>query len=152
MRKLYALAGAAMGLAMMASGGIAQEATTYGDHLGTIPVSNINRAKVSGLGSVSATLAGTTLTIEGDYAGLSAAATGVAVYAGSTGQMGVDQIKTSTNIGTIVAGGTEGTFSGTVELTEDQIALLNGNGIFVVVQTEANPDGEIRGWLVSGNG
>jgi len=153
MRKLYAtLLGAAVGLALAASSGVAQEAVRYGDHMGTMPAANVNRASMSGRGMVSATLADNTLTIEGTFEGLKSPATGVAVFAGETGQMGVDQVKTATNIGTIAAADVSGSFSGTVELTDEQIALLNGNGIFVVVQTEANPGGEIRGWLVSGNG
>ncbi len=65
--------------------------------------------------------------------------------------MGVDQTNSATLINTIAATGTEGSFSGAVELSAEQVEVLNGSGLFVVVQTAANPTGEIRGWLVAGN-
>ncbi len=146
------LAGAAVSLAMFAmpTASIAQEAT-YGDKLGLIPVSNTNRRSIGGTGAVNATLSGTSLNIEGTYRGLAADATGVGVYAGAAGVMGGDKIGEATLIETVAASGTEGSFSGTVELTAEQVEALNDNALFVVVQTAANPTGEIRGWLVAGN-
>ena len=124
----------------------AQEATTFGDKLGTIPVSNANRAEVAGTGYVTANLSGTTLTVEGEYEGLTAPATGATVYAGRLGEKGGEEV------GTLEASGdTSGTFSGTIELTEEQMEVLQASGMFVVVQTEPNPEGEIRAWLVAGN-
>jgi hypothetical protein len=124
----------------------AQDATVFGDKLGTIPVSNANRAQVSGTGYVSGTLSGSTLEIEGTYEGLTAPASRVALFAGRLGEKGGEEVATLEP-----SGDTSGSFSGTVELSEDQLAILQASGMFVVVGTEPNPDGEVRAWLVAGN-
>lgn len=132
--------------ALAASPLVAQEATVFGDKLGTVPVSNANRSKVSGTGQVTANLSGSTLTIEGTFEDLSAPATGVAVYAGKLGEQGAAEVAT------LEADNAEsGSFNGTIEVSADQMEVLQASGFSVVVLTEPNPGGEIRAWLVAGN-
>jgi CHRD domain-containing protein len=42
----------------------------------------------------------------------------------------------------------KGTVSGTVELTPDQIADLRNGRLYVQIQSERAPDGNLWGWLL----
>ena len=145
MRKAYLIAlGLMAGVAATAT--FAQDATVFGDKLGTIPVANTNRAQVAGTGYVTANLEGNSLTINGDFEGLTAPATGVGVYAGQMAELG------GTEVTVLEADAAEsGSFTGTIELDDAQKEILQASGFLVVVQTEPNPTGEIRAWLVAGN-
>jgi hypothetical protein len=145
MRKAYLLLlGLMAGVAATAS--FAQDATVFGDKLGTIPVANTNRAQVAGTGYVTANLSGNSLTITGEFEGLTGPATGVGVYAGKLAELG------ATEVTVLEADAAEaGSFSGTIELDDAQQQILQDSGFYVVVQTEPNPTGEIKAWLVAGN-
>ncbi|RUT32771.1 CHRD domain-containing protein [Arsenicitalea aurantiaca] len=133
-----------LGLAL--SGAVAQDATTFGDKLGFMPVADTNRPLIGGTGHVSATLDGSTLTIEGEFEGLRSPATVLAVHTGPMAQTGpeIAQIE-------IEGGATDGSFSGEIELDDEQLAMLQDNSIYVVVKSERNDTGELRAWLVANN-
>lgn len=95
-----------------------------------------------GSGNVTATLSGSTLTITGNYAGLSSEATGAQVKMGFA--MGVP----GDVIGALkVSGGMAGQVSGSVKLTAAQTAGLKKGGVSVVVLSAKAPDGNLWGWL-----
>ena len=115
--------------------------------LSPVPVDATTQTAITGLGSATATLSGTTLTIEGTYKGLQTAATTVKVF--ESPQRGLR--------GPLVAqfaagGGTSGTFSGTVTLTREQAASFAKGLLYVQLQSEKAPDGNLWGWLLAPKG
>ena len=112
--------------------------------LSPVPVDATTQAAITGLGSATATLAGTTLTVEGRYKGLQSAATTVRVFQsphrGLRGPL-VGQFA-------VAAGATAGAFSGTVALTREQATAFAAGLLYVQVQSEKAPDGNLWGWLI----
>lgn len=128
-----------------ATGAFAQNATTFGDKLGFMPRAATNQAFISGTGQVSATLEGSTLSITGEFEGMSGSVTGVSVHNAPMGQVGPEFATLEFD------GDNTGTFSGEIELTEEQLAELEDSAIYVVVQSDRSETGELRAWLVAGN-
>jgi hypothetical protein len=96
-----------------------------------------------GIGHVTATLSGSSLTVSGNYSGLSSAATDAHVKVGlAAGVPG-------TVVGDLkISGGTDGQISGTVKLTSAQAKVLAQGGVSVVVDNDkAGPLGTLWGWL-----
>jgi hypothetical protein len=116
--------------------------------LSPVPVDATTQAAITGLGSATATLAGTTLTVEGSYKGLQSAATTVKVFQspqrGLRGPL-VGQFA-------VGAGATAGVFSGTVALTREQATAFAAGLLYVQVQSEKAPDGNLWGWLLAPKG
>lgn len=100
-----------------------------------------------GIGHVSATLSGSTLTITGDYSGMNFEATDAHV------KLGLGKGVPGPVIGDLkVTGGTSGQISGTVKLSSAQVKALNQGAISVVVNnTKAGPFGSLWGWLAGNN-
>jgi len=100
-----------------------------------------------GIGHVSATLSGSTLTITGDYSGMNFNATGAQV------KLGLAKGEPGHVIGALkVTGGTSGQISGSIKLTSVQVKALNLGDISVVVNNEkAGEFGSLWGWLAGNN-
>lgn len=116
--------------------------------LSPLPVDATTQGAITGLGSATATLTGTTLAIEGTYKGLQTAATSVKVsqspQRGLRGPL-VGQFA-------IAGGGTSGTFSGAVTLTREQATAFAAGLLYVQLQSEKAPDGNLWGWLLAPKG
>jgi hypothetical protein len=115
--------------------------------LSPVPTDLAMQETIAGLGTATATLAGTTLAIEGTYRGLRSAATSVRVYEsprpGLRGPL----------VGEFASGGgTTGTFKGTLTLTREQAAAYAKGLLYVQVQSEKAPDGNLWGWLMAPKG
>lgn len=115
--------------------------------LSPVPIDATLQNTIAGLGAATATLAGTTLTVEGSYRGLKSAATSVRVYEsrkpGLRGPL-VGEFASS--------GGTTGTFTGTLALSREQAAAFAKGLLYVQVQSEKAPDGNLWGWLMAPKG
>lgn len=100
-----------------------------------------------GIGHVSATLSGTTLTITGDYSGMNFDATAAHVKLGlAKGEPGhvIGELK--------VSGGASGQITGSIKLNAAQIKALNLGDISVVVDnSKAGQFGSLWGWLSGSN-
>ncbi|HEX3753446.1 MAG TPA: CHRD domain-containing protein [Rhizomicrobium sp.] len=111
------------------------------------------RAERSGVGSVTATLDGSKLTISGTYEGLLGAPTGAHLFAGSApGVRGPKVADLSTTSNEHVASapgqnGTDGHFSGSAKLNRAQFALFRKGGLYVEIDSADAPDGDLWGWL-----
>lgn len=116
--------------------------------LSPVPVDATTQNTITGLGSVTATLNGTTLTLEGSYKGLQTAATTVKVFEspqrGMRGPL-VGQFA-------VAGGATSGAFSGTVTLTREQATAFAKGLLYVQLQSEKAPDGNLWGWLLAPKG
>lgn len=120
---------------------LAQDAMEFGDKLGPLPVDGNTRADISGTGTVSATLDGSTVVVDGTFEGLSSAATVAHLHFGAPGIAGppVVEIDVDTE--------TEGAVGGTYELNDEQREWLVNGELYVQIHTENNPGGELRAWL-----
>jgi hypothetical protein len=122
----------------------AQNAETFKVRLSPVPISVAMMSTIAGYGSLTATLQGKQLTIQGTFEGLRSPATTVQIHRGPKGIPGpaiVDLILTVTKA-------EKGSVSGTVELTPDQIADLRNGRLYVQIQSERAPDGNLWGWLL----
>jgi hypothetical protein len=100
------------------------------------------RANVVGIGNVSATLDGTTLTITGKFSDLASPATGAHL------RMGIAMGVPGPVIGELtVAHEPAGAISGKVTLNAAQIAALRQSAIYVQLESVKASDGTLWGWL-----
>ena len=121
----------------------AQTGGTYKARLTAVPADARTRPELPGIGSATATLAGSKLTISATFEGLKSPATTAqlhsAVAAGVRGPVIADLT---------ISHGESGMISGTAELTEPQLESLRKGGIYIQIQSEKAPDGVLWGWLL----
>jgi hypothetical protein len=120
----------------------AQNAETFKVRLSPVPINISMMATIAGTGSLTATLTGKQLTIQGSFEGLRSPATTVQIRRGPKGIPG------PAILDLMVTKAQKGTVSGTLELTPDQIADLHNGRLYVQIQSERAPDGNLWGWLL----
>jgi hypothetical protein len=114
-------------------------------HLSPVPINISMMATIAGGGSITATLQGKQLTIQGTFEGLRSPATTVQIHRGPKGIPG----PAIANLADLtVTKAQKGTVSGTLDLTPDQIADLRSGRWYVQIQSERAPDGNLWGWLL----
>jgi hypothetical protein len=91
--------------------------------LSPVPIDVTLQGTIAGLGAATATLAGTKPGLRGPLVGEFAS-----------------------------SGGTTGTFTGTLTLTREQAASFAKGLLYVQVQSEKAPDGNLWGWLMAPKG
>jgi hypothetical protein len=95
-----------------------------------------------GIGNVTATLSGSTLTVSGNYSGLSSEATAAHVKTGLAAGVPGE------SIGDLkITGGMSGQISGTVHLSSANAASLRQGGLSIVLDSSKAPQGNLWGWL-----
>ena len=120
----------------------AQGGEVYRARLSVVPLSVDMQANVAGLGQVTATLAGNRLTVTGDASGLRSPATTVAIHRGPKGIPGPAILQLT------VTKATNATISGSLDLNAQQVADLRGEQLYVQLNSERAPEGNLRGWLL----
>ena len=115
---------------------------TFKARLSPVPISISMMSTIAGNGSLTATLQGKQLTIQGTFEGLRSPATTVQIHRGPKGIPGPAILDLT------VAKAEKGTVSGTLQLTPDQIADLRNGRLYVQIQSERAPDGNLWGWLL----
>jgi hypothetical protein len=142
-RILLHIAPMALAALLLSAALLAQSGETYRARLSAVPADARTRAALAGIGSATATLSGSKLTVSGSFEGLLSPATTaqlhVAVAAGVRGPIIQDLTIPKT---------TSGTVSGSADLTPDQIEKLHKGGIYIQIQSEKEPDGVLWGWLL----
>ena len=131
-----------MSLVLAAS---AQNAETFKARLSPVPINISMMSTIAGSGSLTATLQGKQLTIQGTFEGLRSPATTVQIHRGPKGIPGPAIVNLTDLTATKAQ---KGTVSGTAELTPDQIADLRNGRLYVQIQSERAPDGNLWGWLL----
>jgi hypothetical protein len=110
--------------------------------LDPFPFTPATRAVVAGIGTISATLDGNNLTIQGTFTDLPSPATAAHLRMGLA--MGVP----GAVIGELtVSHEVAGTFTGKVMLNDTQLAGLRRNAVYVQIDSVKAPDGNLWGWL-----
>jgi len=126
----------------LALGGSARAAEGYQTNIGPTPLDGSNRANVMGRGAVLATLDGNKFTLHGAFAGLATPATDAHLCMGNvmggTGPVIYDIAVTSAQNGQI---------SGEVTFTSEQIAALKAGKIYLLLDSQKAPKGNLWGWF-----
>jgi hypothetical protein len=121
----------------------AQTGETYKARLSAVPADARTRPALAGIGSATATLSGSKLTVSGSFEGLLSPATTaqlhLAVAAGVRGPVIQDLT---------ISKATSGSLSGSVDLNADQIEKLHKGGVYIQIQSEKEPEGVLWGWLL----
>jgi hypothetical protein len=122
----------------------AQNAETFRARLSPVPINISMMTTVAGSGTLTATLTGRQLTIQGTFEGLRSPATTAQIHRGPKAIPG----PVIPNFELTVTKAAKGTITGTLELTPDQIADLRNGQWYVQIQSERAPDGNLWGWLL----
>jgi CHRD domain len=129
-------------LACLVAPALAQSPKTYKARLAPVPIDLTMQATVAGRGSVTATLSGTKLTINGTFDGLRSPATVAQVHKGP-----VAGVRGPVAFDLTASKGTSGTIAGTIDLTPTQVTDLEKGRLYVQLHSEKAPDGNLWGWL-----
>src|SRR5580692_6990780 len=138
------LAAALLSLASAGAAQNGQSAETFKARLSPVPISIAMMSTIAGTGSLTATLSGKQLTIQGTFEGLRSPATSAQIHRGPKGIPGV----VIPNTDLTVTKAAKGEIGGTLQLSPDQIADLRNGQWYVQIQSERAPDGNLWGWLL----
>jgi CHRD domain len=119
-----------------------QNAELFKARLSPVPINISMMSTIAGTGSLTATLTGKQLTIQGTFEGLRSPATTAQIRRGPKGIRGPAILELT------VTKGEKGTVSGSLALTPEQIADLRNGRLYVQIQSERAPDGNLWGWLL----
>lgn len=122
---------------------LACTAQTYKIRLAPVAMDLAMRENIEGSGTVNATLAGTRLTIDGMFAGLTSNATIASIHQGSAAGVRGPKL-----LGLTVTKAASGILTGSFELTPDQLDAFKKGKWYVQIHSEKAPDGNLWGWLV----
>ena len=124
----------------------AQAPRTFKARLSPVPIDVSMQSTIAGSGTVTATLNGSTLTINGKYDGLKTPATIARVHRAFRGTRGPSFAELK------ISGGTSGSITGQLALTKEQIDELGKSLFYVQLHSEKAPDGNLWGWLLPDTG
>lgn len=135
------LVGVALGrLALPAT---AQSNQTFKLRLATVPIDFVDAAKVTGAGTGTAVLSGDKLTVTASFKDLRGPATTARVHLGRTKGVRGAAIGDLT-----VSKSAAGDVSGSLTLRREQIDALSAGRIYIQVNSEPAPEGNLWGWLL----
>jgi CHRD domain-containing protein len=120
----------------------AQSAEIFKARLTALPVDAITAPTMRGSGTVTAELQGRTLSVSGEFSGLTSPATAAYIYRAAKGLRGnkVFDLTATKDV--------TGKIDGRLTLSDGQVADLQKSWYYVQLHTEANSDGQLRGWLL----
>jgi hypothetical protein len=118
-------------------------AAGYDAELDPVPFDATTQADViDSIGNVTASLDGSTLTIHGSFSHMTSPATGASLRIGLAKGVPGDAV------GALEAShAPDGTVSGSVKLSDAQMDALHRAALYVRVDSEKAPDGNLQGWL-----
>ena len=118
-------------------------AASYEAELDPAPFDATNRADViESIGNVTATLDGSSLTVKGTFSNFTSPATGGSFRIGLAKGVPGDPIGSLT-----VEHARQGAFSGSIKLSAAQMAALKRQSLYIRIDSEKSPDGNVQGWL-----
>lgn len=116
----------------------------FGGRLSRMPVDLATTSTISGEGAVTAELRERELTLTAEFQGLGSPVTAMHVHNAPRARPG--EVAFPIDLDDPL--GTAGEFTATVTLTNAQAAELRAGRYYLQIHTEANPGGELRGWLL----
>jgi hypothetical protein len=118
-------------------------AAGYEAELDPTPFDATSRADVIGsIGNVTATLEGTTLTVHGTFTNLTSPATAGSFRIGLAKGVPGEAIG-----GLTVSRARQGEITGSIKLNATQKAALDKQSLYIRLDSEKAPDGNLQGWL-----
>jgi hypothetical protein len=123
-----------------------QSKVLFRARLAVVPIDVTQQSVVAGNGTVTATLAGSKLTISGTFANLKTPATLARIHVAPRGIRGPAAFDLS------VSKATSGTLEGTFELTPQQVDDLTKARFYIQLHSEKAPEGNLWGWLLPQEG
>jgi hypothetical protein len=121
----------------------AQAPETYKVRLSPVPVEAQTRANIAGIGSATATLAGMKLSITGSFEGLLSPAMDAKIHQGP-----VTGVRGPAILDMTVAHASNGAVSASLDLTPPQIESLKKGRLYIQIDSDKAPDGNLWGWLL----
>jgi hypothetical protein len=121
---------------------VAQSAESFKARLSTVPIDVTMMSTVAGSGSLTAVLDGNKLTLNGTFQGLRSPATLAKIHRAPKG------IRGPAILDLTVSHETNGTVSGSIELTPEQLDDLKNSRLYVQIDSERAPEGNLWGWLL----
>lgn len=123
------------------------QAPQYRARLAVVPIDIPMQSTIAGAGTVTATLKGTTLTLNGTFTGLKTPATVARLHRGPKMAM------RGPSIGELTAtAATSGSITGSIELTKEQVDDLAAGRLYVQLHSQKAPNGNLWGWLLAPEG
>ena len=122
---------------------IAQSGETYKARLAAVAADARTRPQLAGMGSASAVLTGSKLTITGSFDGLLSPATTAQLRAGVAAGVRGPVVQELT-----ISKAVSGTISGSADLTPQQVETLHKGGLYVQIFSEKAAEGVLWGWLL----
>ncbi len=109
--------------------------------LSPMPTTPQTVTTILGEGEVILTLSGNSLSVEGNFTGMSSVATGAHIHNGPPAQPGpvIHALE--------VSQATNGNVGGELSLSDEQVEALRNNEFYIQIHSESNPPGELRGWV-----
>jgi hypothetical protein len=140
MRRVRAIV---MGAAVVALGSafVGAQGQTFTARLSVVPLTVAMQETVAGRGSATAVLTGNKLTIEGTFDGLRSPATSARVHLAPRAMRGPAIAELT------VSRATSGTIKGAVDLTDRQREALEKLSLYIQINSEKAPEGNLWGWL-----
>jgi CHRD domain len=129
-------------LALLPVAANAQAVKSFRARLSAVPIDLTMAATIAGSGSVTATLNGNKLNINGTFDGLKSSATVARLHKGQRGVRGEPILDLT------VTKATSGTISANLDLTPQQVQDLQQMRLYVQLHSEKAPDGNLWGWLL----
>lgn len=128
---------------LLAALAFAETTATFKTRLAPVAMDQAMRLNIGGQGKVTAVLTGSTLKISGTFEGLVSPATVAQVHSCQ-----VTATRGPVLFDLTVEKATKGPISGSHELTPEQIEMLRKGRLYVQLDSEKAPDGNLWGWLM----
>jgi hypothetical protein len=128
--------------ALLLAAQAAAPANSFRARLSPVPVETATASRITGGGSVTATLNGSTLAIAGTFQGMKSPATIAQVHMGARGVRGPVEFDLQ------IDKAPNGSISGAIALTKIQIDTLRRGWYYIQIHAEQAPDGNLWGWLL----
>ena len=120
----------------------AQSEEEFAGRLSRMPVDRATSPSISGGGEVRATLDGSALTVSATFGGMSSPATAAHLHRAPVARRGPVAFTLD------VPAAASGRIEATIDLSDAELETLREGRYYLLIHTENNPGGELRGWLL----
>jgi hypothetical protein len=121
---------------------LAQRGETFKARLTPVPIDTTMMSRIAGFGSAAAVLTGRRLAITGNFSGLRSPAADAHIHVAPKGLRGPAVLDVA------VSKGTSGTITASIELTPEQVDDLRNARLYLQIDSEGAPEGNLWGWLL----